>query len=435
MSNIVAIVGRPNVGKSTLFNRLVGARVAIMDDESGVTRDRHYGESEWCGKAFTVIDTGGYVTGSSDIFEGQIREQVDIAISEADVVLFIVDSDVGLHHLDQEFANKIRRSKKPVILVANKSDNNKRLHMSAEFYELGMGEVWAISSQNGTGTGELLDEVISHFKDDNHEDPNKGIPKIAVLGRPNAGKSSYVNALLGTSRSIVTDIAGTTRDSITSHYNAFGKEFIFVDTAGIRKKSRIKEDVEFYSILRSVKALEESDVCVIMIDAERGIESQDMNIIWMAHNNKKGIVILVNKWDLIEKDSKTAQVFQETIREALKPIDYPLIMFISVLNKQRLFQSVEAIMKVYENRGKRIPTSELNDKILKEIDYNPPPAMKQKYVKIKYVTQLPTKSPTFAFFCNLPQYVGESYSRFLEHKIRDYFDFEGVPISIVYRKK
>ncbi len=435
MSNIVAIVGRPNVGKSTFFNRLVGARIAIMDDESGVTRDRHYGEAEWCGKFFTVIDTGGYVTGSSDIFEGEIREQVDIAIDEADVILFLVDSDVGVHHLDQEFANKIRRSKKPVLLVANKSDNNRRLHMSAEFYELGMGEVWPISSQNGTGTGELLDEVISHFKNDGEEDPNQGIPRIAVLGRPNAGKSSYVNALLGTNRSIVTDQAGTTRDSITSHYNVFGKEFIFVDTAGIRKKSRIKEDVEFYSILRSVKALEESDVCVIMIDAERGIESQDMNIIWMAHNNKKGIVILVNKWDLIEKDSKTAQVFQETIREALKPIDYPLIMFISVLNKQRLFQSVEAIMKVYDNRGKRIPTSELNDKILKEIDYNPPPATKQKYVKIKYLTQLPTKSPTFAFFCNLPQYVGESYSRFLEHKIRGYFDFEGVPISIVYRKK
>jgi GTPase len=435
MSNIVAIVGRPNVGKSTLFNRLVGARVAIMDDQSGVTRDRHYGEAQWCGKYFTVIDTGGYVTGSTDIFENQIREQVDIAIEEADVVLFVVDSEVGVHHLDKEFANKIRRSKKPVLLVANKADNNNRLHMSAEFYELGMGEVWPISSQNGTGTGELLDEAISHFKEEGIEDPNQGIPKIAVLGRPNAGKSSYVNALLGTSRSIVTEIAGTTRDSITSHYNAFGKEFIFVDTAGIRKKSRVKEDVEFYSTLRSIKALEESDVCVIMIDAERGIESQDMSIIWMAHNNKKGIVILVNKWDLIEKDSKTAQEFQETIREALKPIDYPLIMFISVLNKQRLFQSVEAIMKVYDNRGKRIPTSEINDRILPEIDYNPPPAMKQKYVKIKYITQLPTKSPTFAFFCNLPQYVGESYTRFLEHKIRGYFDFEGVPISIVYRKK
>ena len=305
MSNIVAIVGRPNVGKSTLFNRVVGARVAIMDDQSGVTRDRHYGESEWCGKYFTVIDTGGYVVGSTDIFENQIREQVDIAIEEADVVLFVVDSEVGVHHLDKEFANKIRRSKKPVLLVANKADNNNRLHMSAEFYELGMGEVWPISSQNGTGTGELLDQAISHFKEVGIEDPNQGIPKIAVLGRPNAGKSSYVNALLGTSRSIVTDIPGTTRDSITSHYNAFGKEFIFVDTAGIRKKSRVKEDVEFYSTLRSVKALEESDVCVIMIDAERGIESQDMNIIWMAHNNKKGIVILVNKWDLIEKDSKT----------------------------------------------------------------------------------------------------------------------------------
>jgi GTP-binding protein len=435
MSNIVAIVGRPNVGKSTLFNRLVGARIAIMDDESGVTRDRHYGEAEWCGKFFTVIDTGGYVNGSDDIFEEEIREQVDIAIEEATVVLFIVDSDAGLHPLDSEFSNKIRRSKKPVFLVANKSDNNRRLHASAEFYELGLGEVWPISSQNGTGTGELLDEVIAHFKDEGEEDPNAGIPKIAVLGRPNVGKSSFVNALLGKKRSIVTDMAGTTRDPITSRYNAYGNEFIFVDTAGIRKKSKIKEDVEFYSILRSVKALEESDVCVIMIDAERGVESQDMNIIWMAHNNKKGIVILVNKWDLIEKDSKTAHTFQESIKEALKPIDYPVIMFISVLNKQRIFQAVEAILKVNDNRGKRIPTSELNEKMLPEIDYYPPPSVKQKYVKIKYITQLPTKSPTFAFFCNLPQYVGESYSRFLEHKLRGYFDFEGVPISIVYRKK
>ncbi|MCU0415699.1 MAG: ribosome biogenesis GTPase Der [Cytophagaceae bacterium] len=435
MNNIVAIVGRPNVGKSTFFNRLVGERQAIMDDQSGVTRDRHYGHSEWCGKYFTVIDTGGYVTGSDDTFEAEIRRQVDLAIQEATVILFLVDAAAGLHFLDEEFANKIRHTKKPILLVVNKADNNHRLQMAGEFYALGLGEIYPISSQNGTGTGELLDEVIRHFDDPGVEDPDAGIPKISILGRPNVGKSSFVNALLGTQRSIVTDIAGTTRDAINARYNSYGQEFIIVDTAGIRKKSKISEDVEFYSTLRSIKALEESDVCVVLLDAERGLESQDMNIIWNAHNNKKGLVILVNKWDLIEKDHKTAKAFEDRIREGLKPIHYPPIMFISVLNKVRLFQAVEVIMKVYENRTKKIATSHLNDTILPYIEHYPPPIHKGKQVKIKYCTQLPTRTPTFAFFCNLPQYVSESYTRYLENKIREHYDFAGVPIQVVYRKK
>lgn len=436
MANIVAIVGRPNVGKSTFFNRLVGERQAIMDDQSGVTRDRHYGHAEWCGKYFTVIDTGGYVTGSDDIFEGEIRRQVDLAMEEATVILFLVDADAGLHYLDEEFANKIRHTKKPVILVMNKADNNKRIQMSGEFYSLGLdSEIFPISSQNGSGTGELLDEVIKHFPEEGEEDPDAGIPKISILGRPNVGKSSFVNALLGTQRSIVTDIAGTTRDAINARYNSYGQEFIIVDTAGIRKKSKISEDIEFYSTLRSIKALEESDVCVVVLDAERGLESQDMSIIWNAHNNKKGLVILVNKWDLIEKDHKTAKEFEDRIREGLKPIHYPPILFVSVLTKQRIFNAVETIMQVYDNRSKKIATSELNDTILPYIERYPPPIHKGKQVRIKYITQLPTRTPTFAFFCNLPQYVTESYSRYLENKIREHYDFTGVPIQVVYRKK
>jgi GTP-binding protein len=434
-SNIVAIVGRPNVGKSTLFNRLVGERDAIMDDQSGVTRDRHYGYAEWCNHFFTVIDTGGYVKGSDDIFEEEIRKQVELAMTEADVILFVVDATAGVHFLDEEFANVVRRSKKPVYLVVNKSDNNNRMHMSGEFYSLALGEIYPISSQNGTGTGELLDEVIKNFSTEGEEDPDAGIPKISIMGRPNVGKSSFVNALLGYQRSIVTDIAGTTRDSINARYNAYGKEFIIMDTAGIRKKSKINEDIEFYSILRSVKTLENSDVCVVVLDATRGLESQDMSIIWMAHNNKKGLVILVNKWDLVEKDTMTAKRYEDEIREALKPIHYPPIMFISVLTKQRIFQAVELILTTYENRSKRIATSEFNDAMLPEIERYPPPMTKGKQIKIKYATQLPTKTPTFAFFCNLPQYITESYTRFLENKIRDKFDFTGVPIQIVYRKK
>ncbi|HVD99819.1 MAG TPA: ribosome biogenesis GTPase Der [Cytophagaceae bacterium] len=435
MSNIVAIVGRPNVGKSTFFNRLVGERDAIMDDLSGVTRDRHYGHAEWCGKFFTVIDTGGYVHGSDDIFERQIREQVELALDEASVILFVVDAHTGLHHLDEEFANKLRKSKKPIFLVLNKADNVTHTQMVGEFYSLGMGDAYPISSQSGSGTGELLDEVVKHFPDEGIENPNQGIPRIAVLGRPNAGKSSFVNILLGKNRSIVTDIAGTTRDSVDSRYNTFGHEFIITDTAGLRKKPKVTEDIEFYSVMRAIKALENSDVCVIMIDAERGLEAQDMHIIGMAEEKRKGIVILVNKWDLIEKDTNTAKKFEDAIKDKIKPLTYIPIMFISVTNKQRIFQAIELIVRVYENMSKKIPTSELNDKMLKEIDHYPPPSMKGKYVKIKYITQLPTNSVTFAFFCNLPQYIRDSYKGYLENKLREHFDFAGVPINIICKAK
>lgn len=435
MSNIVAIVGRPNVGKSTFFNRLVGERDAIMDDVSGVTRDRHYGYSEWCGKFFTVIDTGGYVHGSDDIFERQIREQVELALDEASVILFVVDAHVGLHHLDEEFAQRLRKSKKPIFLVVNKADNANHSQMSSEFYSLGMGEPFPISSQSGSGTGELLDAVISTFQEEGIENPDEGIPRIAILGRPNAGKSSFVNTLLGKTRSIVTDIAGTTRDSIDARYNTFGKEFIITDTAGLRKKPKVTEDIEFYSLMRAVKALENSDVCVVMIDAERGLEAQDMHIIGMAEEKRKGIVILVNKWDLIEKDTNTAHKFETEIKEKIKPLTYIPILFVSVLNKQRIYQAIELIVKVYENMHKKISTSELNDKMLPEIAHYPPPAMKGKYLKIKYITQLPTNSVSFAFFCNLPQYIKDSYKNYLENKLRTHFDLEGVPVNIICKAK
>jgi GTP-binding protein len=435
MANIVAIVGRPNVGKSTLFNRLVGTRDAIMDDQSGVTRDRHYGYAEWCGKFFTVIDTGGYVHGSEDIFEEQIREQVELALDEATVILFVVDAFTGLHFLDEEFAQRLRKSKKPVFLVLNKADNAHHSHMAGEFYGLGVGDIHPISSQNGAGTGDLLDEVVKHFPDDGIEDPDAGIPRIAILGRPNAGKSSFVNTLLGENRSIVTDIAGTTRDAVDARYNTFGKEFILTDTAGLRKKPKVTEDLEFYSVMRSIKALENSDVCVVMIDAERGLESQDMHIIGMAEEKRKGIVILVNKWDLIEKDHMTSKQFEDKIYEKIAPLTYIPILFISVLNKQRVFKAVETIIRVYENMKKKVSTSELNDKMLPEIERYPPPAIKGKYVKIKYVTQLPTNSVSFAFFCNLPQYIKDSYKRYLENKLREHFDFDGVPVNIICKAK
>ena len=435
MSNIVAIVGRPNVGKSTLFNRLVGERNAIMDDQSGVTRDRHYGYAEWCGKFFTVIDTGGYVHGSDDIFERQIQEQVELALEEANVIFFVVDAHTGLHHLDEEFANKMRKARKPVFLVLNKADNFNHAQMAGEFYALGMGEVYPISSQNGSGTGELLDEMVKHFPEEGIENPDEGIPRIAILGRPNAGKSSFVNMLLGKTRSIVTDIAGTTRDAVDARYNTFGQEFILTDTAGLRKKPKVTEDIEFYSTMRSIKALENSDVCVIMIDAERGLEAQDMTIIGMAEEQRKGIVILVNKWDLIEKDTSTAKKFEDAIKEKIQPLTYIPILFISVLNKQRVFQAVELIVKVYENMNKKIQTSVLNDKMLPEIAKYPPPAMKGKYLHIKYITQLPTKSVSFAFFCNLPQYIKDPYKGYLENKIRQHFDFVGVPINIICKAK
>jgi GTP-binding protein len=436
MSNIIAIVGRPNVGKSTLFNRLVGFRKAIMDNESGVTRDRHYGHGEWVGKYFTVIDTGGYVHGSDDIFEGEINKQVELAIKEATVILFMVDVDAGITGLDEEFANVLRRSDKPIFIVANKADTNLRANTAGEFYSLGVGEeIYAISSQSGSGTGDLLDAVVKYFPEDGVEDPDAGIPKFAVLGRPNVGKSSFVNLLLGEDRNIVTDIAGTTRDAINSRYKGFGKEFIIVDTAGLRKKSKVSEDIEFYSVMRSVRALEDADVCIVMLDATRGVEAQDVNIIALADKNRKGIVILVNKWDLVEKDTNSTKEFEAAILEKIAPIKFVPIVFTSVLTKQRVHKAIETAMEVYDNKTRKIPTSMLNDMLLPDIDRYPPPAIKGKLVKIKYVTQLPTHNPTFAFFCNLPQYIKESYTRYLENRLREHFGFEGVPIKLVFRKK
>jgi GTP-binding protein len=436
MGNIVAIVGRPNVGKSTLFNRLVGLKSAIMDDESGVTRDRHYGHSEWVGKFFTVIDTGGYVTGSDDIFEEAIREQVNLAIEEANVILFVVDVFQGMTSLDEDFARVMRKSKKPIFVVANKADNVNRMHMSGEFFKLGLGEIYPISSQNGTGTGELLDEVVKHFTDEGIEDPDKGIPKIAIMGRPNVGKSSFVNMLVGKQRSIVTDIAGTTRDAVNAHYNAFGKEFILTDTAGLRKKAKVNEDIEFYSVMRSIRALEDSDVCIIMLDATRGLESQDLHIVSLANRNRKGMLILVNKWDLIQnKDNSTLKKYEDDLREKLAPSEYIPILFISVLTKQRIFQAIEKAIEIYENKNTKVPTSKLNDLLLQDIERTPPPALKGKHIKIKYITQLPTHNPTFAFFCNHPQYIKVPYERFLEKKIREHFGFEGIPINLVFREK
>jgi GTPase len=435
MANIVAIVGRPNVGKSTFFNRLVEKREAIMDNMPGVTRDRHYGYAEWCGKFFTVIDTGGYVTGSEDKFESQIRKQVKHAIDEASAVIFMVDSRDGITGFDKEFANILRTSKKPIFVAANKSDTPERAIYAAEFYELSLGEVYPISSENGGGTGELLDELVKTFPTEGVEDPNAGIPKIAIVGRPNVGKSSLLNALLGTERSIVTDEAGTTRDAIHSHYTMYGKNFILIDTAGVRKKGKVKEDIEFYSVLRSLRALEESDVVIVVIDAERGMEAQDVNLISLAERQGKGMVIMVNKWDLIEKDSKTSEKFKKDIQEKLAPIDYIPIIFASVLTKQRIFQVIEKTVQVFENKTKKIPTSKINDFLLPEIGRNPPPSMKGKHIQIKYITQVNARFPSFVFFCNLPQYIQRSYERFLENKLREQFDFEGVPVRIIFRKK
>lgn len=436
MANIVAIVGRPNVGKSTFFNRLTEKREAIMDNMPGVTRDRHYGYAEWCGKYFTIIDTGGYVTGSEDKFETQIRKQVKLAIEEASAVIFMVDTRDGLTGFDKEFANVLRTSKKPIFVVANKVDTPDKTPLAAEFYGLSLGEVYPVSSENGSGTGELLDELVKTFPSEGVEDPNAGIPKVAILGRPNVGKSSLLNALLGTDRSIVTDEAGTTRDAIHSHYTMYGKNFILIDTAGVRKKSKVKEDIEFYSVLRSLRALEESDVCIIVIDAERGIEAQDVNIINLANRQGKGMVIMVNKWDLIvDKDSKTADKFKKDIMETLAPIDYLPILFVSVLNKQRIFQVMEKAVEVYDNKSKKISTSKLNDILLPEIGRQPPPSVKGKLINIKYITQVNARFPSFVFFCNLPQYIQPSYERFLENKLRENFDFQGVPLRIIFRKK
>ncbi|MDX2191611.1 MAG: ribosome biogenesis GTPase Der [Bacteroidota bacterium] len=437
MSNVVAIVGRPNVGKSTFFNRLVGQRKAIMDNLSGVTRDRHYGFAEWCGKYFTVIDTGGYVHGSDDIFESEIRKQVKLATDEADVILFMVDVDEGVTDLDKDFANFIRQTKKPILIVANKADTPLKFNLTGEFYGLGISdEIFPVSSQTGSGTGELLDRVLTFFKVDAPEDPNAGLPRISILGRPNVGKSSLLNVLLGVDRSIVTDIAGTTRDSIDTIYDAFGKKFVLTDTAGIRKKSAVKEDIEFYSVMRSIQAIENSDVCICMLDAERGIESQDVNIISLAVKNKKGVVIAVNKWDLIkDKDSKLTKKWEENIYDKLAPMDYIPIIFTSVVDKQRIHKILEVALEIYETKTQKISTSKLNDILLKEIENYPPPALNGQYVKVKYITQLPIKNPTFAFFCNKPKYIKESYQRFLENKIRKYFGFQGVPLTLVFREK
>lgn len=435
MSNIVAIVGRPNVGKSTLFNRLIEKREAIMDDMPGVTRDRHYGYAQWNGKYFTVIDTGGYVTGSEDKFESQIRRQVEVALDEADAVIFMVDCRDGLTGYDQDFANIIRRSKKPVFVAANKSDTPDKSILGGEFYALKLGEVYPISAENGGGTGELLDELIKVFPKEGVEDPNAGIPKIAILGRPNVGKSSLLNVLLGQERSIVTDEAGTTRDAIHSRYKMYGKDFILIDTAGIRKKSKVHEDIEFYSVLRSLRAMETCDVCIVVIDAQRGLESQDVAIIALAQKQGKGIVIMVNKWDLVEKDSKTADTLRKEMLENLAPITYVPILFASALNKQRIFQVIEKAVEVYQNKIKKVPTSQLNDALLPEIIHYPPAAIKGKYIQIKYITQVNAATPTFAFFCNLPQYIQESYQRFLENKLRENFDFTGVPVRLFFRKK
>ena len=435
MANIVAIVGRPNVGKSTLFNRLIERKQAIMDDESGVTRDRHYGVCEWNGKKFTVIDTGGYVKGSTDIFEGAIRAQVQQALSEASVILFMVDCHTGLHGLDEEFAQILREVNKPLFLVTNKADNQKRIDDTTEFYSLGLTDrLFPVASSSGWGTGDLLDEVVKEL-DEEEEESDSGLPKIAILGRPNAGKSSFINALLGEERTIVTDIPGTTRDAINTRYTLFGKDFILTDTAGIRKKAKVKEDIEFYSVLRAIQALQDSDVCIVMIDAERGLEAQDMSIIALVNKYKKGGVIMMNKWDLVNKETNTSVKLEQEIKIKLGPLSYVPIIFTSVIEKQRIFKVIEKSLAIYENKTTKIPTSKLNEIILKEIERNPPPAIRGKNVGIKYITQLPTQSVVFAFFCSYPKEISESYERFLINKIRSHFDFEGIPIKVVFRMK
>ncbi|TPN86755.1 ribosome biogenesis GTPase Der [Aquimarina algicola] len=435
MSGIVAIVGRPNVGKSTFFNRLIQRREAIVDAVSGVTRDRHYGKSDWNGVEFSLIDTGGYVVGSDDIFEAEIDKQVELAIDEADAIIFMVDVESGITGMDQDVANILRKVDKPVFLVVNKVDNSQRASDAVEFYSLGLGEYYTIASINGSGTGELLDELVKVLPE-KEEKTEEELPRFAVVGRPNAGKSSFINALIGEDRYIVTDIAGTTRDAIDTQYNRFGFEFNLVDTAGIRRKSKVKEDLEFYSVMRSVRAIEHSDVCLLLFDANRGFDGQVQNIFWLAERNRKGIVILVNKWDLIaNKESNTLKDYEKMIRKEIEPFTDVPIVFISALTKQRIFKAIETAVEVYKNRSKKIKTSELNDVLLPIIEHNPPPAYKGKYVKIKYITQLPTPQPQFAFFCNLPQYIRDPYKRFLENQLRKEFDFNGVPVSVYLRKK
>ncbi len=437
MNAIVAIVGRPNVGKSTLFNRLIERRQAIVDAQSGVTRDRHYGKSEWCGREFSVIDTGGYLEGSDDVFQEEIDKQVVLAIEEADVIIFLVDVNDGLTGMDTDVAKLLRKSKKPVVLAINKVDNPDKINDALEFYNLGLGDYYTLSSINGSGTGELLDEVIKKLPPEPENSiQEEELPSFAVVGRPNAGKSSFINALIGKERNIVTDVAGTTRDSIDTIYNRFGFEFKLIDTAGIRKKSKVKEDLEFYSVMRSIRSIENADVCLLVIDATRGFDAQVQNIFWLAQRNNKGIVILINKWDLIpDKDQNSLKHFEAHIRKQIEPFTDVPIVFISVLNKQRIFKAIETAIKVHENRSKKIKTSTLNEVMLPIFEYYSPPAYKGKFVKIKYCMQLPTKQPKFVFFCNLPQYLKDPYKRFVENQLRKEFEFNGVPIELFFRKK
>lgn len=438
MGNIVAIVGRPNVGKSTFFNRLTGGRDAIVDSVSGVTRDRHYGKSDWNGVEFSVIDTGGYVNSSDDVFEEEIKKQVLLAIEDSDVILFMVDTKEGLTTMDEELATLLRKSDKKVILVVNKMDNNKLYDSIYEFHKLGIEEVYGISSLSGSGTGDLLDEVVKYLPGEpelSEEEQKAELPRIAIIGRPNVGKSSLVNVLLGNERAIVTPVPGTTRDAVLSYYKYFNLEFMLIDTAGIRRKSKVSENIEFYSVMRSIRSIENSDVCILMLDAGQGIESQDINIFSLVVKNHKGIVILVNKWDLVENKVSLHKDYEELIRDKLAPFRDVPIIFTSVTQKQRIFKAMEAAVQVYKNRSKKIPTSELNDFFLPVIEKTPPPMNKGKYIRIKYVTQLPTRYPSFIFFCNHPQYLKEPYKRFLENNLREHFQFTGVPVEIYFRQK
>ena len=433
MSNIIAIVGRPNVGKSTLFNRLIQKREAIVDSVSGVTRDRHYGKGDWNGKQFSVIDTGGYVVGSDDVFETEIDNQVELAIDEADIIIFMVDVTTGITSMDSVISNLLRKVQKPIFLVVNKVDNSSRINDVNEFYSLGLDKMYPIASSNGFGTGELLDEIVKLFYE--NDEVLDDLPRFAVVGRPNAGKSSFINALIGENRNIVTEIPGTTRDSINTKYNRFGFEFNLVDTAGIRKKSKVKENLEFYSVMRSVRAIENCDVCILLFDISRGFDTQVKNIFWLCERNKKGIVLIANKWDLIEKNTNSTKEYEKIIKKEIEPFTDVKILFISTLKKQRIHKAIETAVEVFNGRSLKIKTRKLNDILLPIISAYPPPSIKGKYVKIKFITQLPTHHPQFAFFCNLPQYVKEPYKRFLENKIRENFDFKGVPITIFMRKK